>query len=89
MDKMAVIYAQHLPGFYVDGRGAYGIVLGNVYVCCFLDSDDFTDFLYDVTVDRVDENGDFALNIEWESFQNPTDAIKCLRLFVKKYAIQH
>ena len=72
-----------LPGFYTDARGAYGIIIGTVYICCFVNSDDGE---YDVTVDTVDENGDFCLNLEWESYTEPINAINCLRHFVKKYA---
>lgn len=79
---MEQIKAAHLPGFYTDERGAYGIVLGGVYICCFINSDDG---MYDVTVDNVDDNGDFALNIEWESYDDPALAIQRLRYFVKLY----
>lgn len=76
------IKAARLPGFYTDERGTYGIVLGDVYICCFINSDDG---LYDVTVDTVDGNGDFALNIQWESYSDPTEAIQRLRHYVKVY----
>lgn len=76
------IKAARLPGFYTDERGAYGIVLGDVYICCFINSDDG---LYDVTVDTVDGNGDFALNIQWESYNDPAKAIQRLRHYVKIY----
>lgn len=80
MDK---IKACQLPGFYTDGRGAYGIVINSVYICCFINSEDGR---YDVTADTVDSNGDFALNLDWESFDQPEDAVKCLRSFLKKYS---
>lgn len=76
------IRAMKLPGFYTDERGAYGIVLGAVYICCFINSDDGK---YDVTADTVDANGDFSLNIEWESFDNPIDAVQALRNMVLRY----
>lgn len=82
MRSMDKIKEARLPGFYTDERGAYGIVLGSVYICCFINSDDG---LYDVTVDTVDGNGDFCLNLEWESFEEPQEAVKRLRHFVKKY----
>lgn len=79
MDK---IKAYQLPGFYTDERGAYGIIVGDVYVCCFINSDDGK---YDVTADTLDDSGDFALNLDWESFDRPEDTVKCLRVFLKKY----
>lgn len=81
-DKMVNIREALLPGFYTDERGAYGIVLGSVYICCFINSDDGQ---YDVTVDTVGESGDFDLNLEWDSFDEPQKAVKRLRHFVKKY----
>lgn len=80
--KMQAIYDAGLPGFYIDGRGAYGIVLGRVYICCFLNDDG----LYDVTADTVDKNGDFACNIFWESYASPKEAILQLRHKVKYFA---
>ena len=56
---MDPIKAVCLPGFYTDERGAYGIVFGRYYICCLVNSDDGQ---YDVTVDTVDDNGDFARN---------------------------
>lgn len=79
---MKEITASKLPGFYTDERGAYGIVLGDVYICCHINSDDGQ---YDVTVDTVDGSGDFALNLEWESFPSSEQAVAQLRRFVKKY----
>lgn len=80
-EKMQAIYKAALPGFYTDARGAYGIVIGRVYICCFINDDE----MYDVTVDTVDENGDFALNIDWESFNTPTEAISQLRHKLKHF----
>ena len=82
MDKMNKIRAAKLPGFYTDERGAYGIVIDKDYISCFINSDDNK---YDVTIDTIDANGDFAENKEWESFDNPEDAIACLRSFVAGY----
>lgn len=78
MDK---IKAYKLPGFYTDERGAYGIVINTTYICCFINSDDGK---YDVTADTIDENGDFALNLNWESYDQPTDAVNALRRLTKK-----
>lgn len=78
---MEKIRAYKLPGFYTDERGAYGIVVNNTYICCFINDEDGK---YDVTVDTVDDNGDFALNLEWESFDNPEDAVRCLRNMVRR-----
>lgn len=54
--KMEPIIAARLPGFYVDARGAYGIVFRDYYICCFINSDDGS---YDVTVDTISDEGDF------------------------------
>lgn len=82
-DGMEAIKAYQLPGFYTDERGAYGIILGNLYICCFVNSDTG---LYNITVDGIDSIGDFSLNREWESCAEPAQAIKQMRHFVKKYA---
>lgn len=81
MDKMNKIRAAKLPGFYTDERGAYGVIIGDVYICCSVNDEDGK---YDVTIDGIDHNGDFAENQKWESFDNPEDAIACLRRFVKR-----
>ena len=80
---MEKIKEYKLPGFYTDGRGAYGIVIGLVYICCFVNSEDG---MYDVTADTLDDAGDFALNLDWESYDQPKDTAQCLRRLVKKYA---
>ena len=80
--KMEDIRKSNLPGFYMDERGAYGIVLGGVYICCFFDSEDYT---YNVTVDEIGTLGDFDKNLEWESFSKPSDAVKCIRRMMLKY----
>lgn len=82
---MEKIKSARLPGFYTDERGAYGIVLNGKYICCFVNIEDGK---YDVTVDTIDENGDFALNLDWESYENPMDAINALRKFVRRYGKQ-
>ncbi len=79
MDK---IKSAKLPGFYVDERGAYGVIINRVYICCFVND---IDGKYDVTADTIDEHGDFALNLEWMSFEESSDAINALRQFVRKY----
>lgn len=79
MDK---IKAYQLPGFYTDERGAYGVIVGKVYVCCFVNGEDGK---YDVTADALDSNGDFALNLDWESYDLPEDAVKCLRRLLRKH----
>ena len=79
---MEPIKAVRLAGFYTDDNGMYGIVLGGVYICCFVDADDNQ---YEVTVDTVDDNGDFARNLEWESCKDPAEAIRHLRRYVKRY----
>lgn len=80
--KMEAIREYKLPGFYMDERGAYGIVLGGVYICCFFDSDDRK---YNVTVDEIGPLGDFDQNIKWEWFDEPRDAINCIRRMMKTY----
>lgn len=80
--KMVAIRECKLPGFYMDERGAYGIVLGGVYICCFYN--DF-DGVYNVTVDEIGTLGDFDKNIEWEWFGEPRDAINCIRKMMKTY----
>lgn len=82
-DAMGLVKAARLPGFYTDERGAYGIVLGTVYICCFINSDDYQ---YDVTADTVDENGVFGHNLDWTSYITPDDAVARLRFLVKHYA---
>jgi len=74
------IVAYGLPAFYVDGYGRYGVVIKDTYICCFINSDDG---LYDVTRDTVDSNGDFALNLDWFSTDDPSVAIQMLRDMVK------
>lgn len=76
------IAKQGLPGFYMNSHGYYGIVLGGVYICAFINSDTNE---YDVTVDAPDNVGDFADNIEWQSFETPEHAIDCLRRMVRAY----
>lgn len=83
-DKMSKITAYRLPGFYLDCRGAYGIVVSDVYICCFVNSEDGK---YDVTVDGIDENGDFAFNRSWESYDSPEEAIWALRQMLKWYVV--
>ena len=73
---MDPIKEARLPGFYTDDRGVYGIILGRFYINCFINSDDGQ---YDVAVDTVDDKGDFAKNIRWVGFDDPADAIECLR----------
>lgn len=82
-EKMKAIYEARLPGFYIDARGAYGIVIGRLYICCSINLEDGA---YDVTVDTVDKNGDFALNIDWESYTDPKEAIHRLRYKVQYFA---
>lgn len=80
---MKEITKYELPGFVLDNSGRYGIMLGGVYLCCFINSDSGE---YDVTVDTVDTHGDFALNLEWESYGHDAVAtIQGLRYMVKKY----
>lgn len=81
-EKMQAIYDAALPGFYKDARGAYGIVVGRVYICCFINDDGS----YDVTADTVDKNGDFALNLDWESYDTPKEAVAQLRHRLKHFA---
>lgn len=80
--SMNNITEKPIPGFYMDQGGRYGIVLGGVYICCFVDVDDAT---YNVTVDGVDEKGAFARNISWDWYFDPSEAIKRLYEHVKKY----
>lgn len=80
--KMAAVKAARLPGFYVDERGAYGVIIGTVYICCFVNGEDGR---YDVTADSLDGNGDFALNLDWESYGQPEDAVRCLRRLLRKH----
>lgn len=82
VDPMAAVKAYRLPGFYTDERGAYGVIVGKVYICCFVNSEDGK---YDVTADTLDANGDFALNLDWESYDQPEDAVKCLRRLLRKH----
>lgn len=81
-DPMGRIKAAMLPGFYTDYRGAYGIIVGSVYISCFMNDEDGK---FDVTADTVDVKGDFALNIDWESYDKPEDAVNGLRQLIKKY----
>lgn len=82
--KMDKIKSYKLPGFYTDERGAYGIIIGKFYICCSVNIEDGK---YDVTVDTLDDDGDFALNLDWESYDQPDDAINGLRSFLIKYAL--
>lgn len=82
---MQAIYDAQLPGFYIDARGAYGIVIRQWYICCFINSEDGA---YDVTVDTISCSGDFDNNVEWESYDNPWRAIDCLRSFMIQYGLQ-
>lgn len=83
-EMMEEILKYPAPGFYLDERGAYGVVIGAVYICCFVDDGE-----YDVTADTIDENGDFALNLEWESFKDPSDVLASLRQMAKKYVLKY
>ena len=82
--KMEPIIAARLPGFYVDARGAYGIVFRDYYICCFINSDDGC---YDVTVDTISDEGDFDKNIVWDSYDDPNEAIADLRYWLKAYRV--
>ena len=82
--KMEPIIAARLPGFYVDARGAYGIVFRDYYICCFINSDDGS---YDVTVDTISDEGDFDKNIVWDSYDDPNEAIADLRYWLKAYRV--
>lgn len=79
---MDAIKAYQLPGFYTDERGAYGVIVGKVYICCSVNNEDGK---YDVTADTLDGNGNFALNIDWESYDKPEDAVECLRRLLRKH----
>lgn len=81
--RMEPIIAAGLPGFYVDARGAYGIVYRDYYICCFIADDG----QYDVTVDMVSENGDFDKNCIWDSYDDPNEAIAALRKWLKAYRV--
>lgn len=81
---MKKITAYQLPGFYMDARGAYGVIIGTMYISCFINDNGE----YDVTRDAVDENGDFCKNINWESFREPQKAVAALRRMVRVTAIK-
>lgn len=81
--RMAVVYKSGLPGFYRDGRGAYGVVVDGYYISCYVNTEDG---LYDVTVDTVGDDGLFNTNVDWECYCKVDEAIDRLREFTKKYA---
>ena len=82
VEMMQKVESSKLPAFYTDARGAYGVVIGTVYICCFVNQDDWK---YNVTVDGISAEGCFDLNFEWEGYDTAEDAVKCLRRMVKKY----
>lgn len=81
-DAMQKVVQSGLPGFYLDARGVYGIVIGKAYICCFPNDDGSLD----VTVDTMSAKGDFTRNVFWKSYQTPKEAIVALRkLSLKSY----
>lgn len=75
LTAMREVVQSGLPGFYVDARGVYGIVIGGAYIGCFINDDD----LLDVTADKMSANGDFTLNFFWETYRTAKEAIAALR----------
>lgn len=82
--KMEPVIAAQLPGFYVDARGAYGIVFRDVYICCFVNPDDGQ---YDVTADMIGDTGNFDKNCVWDGFDTPEEAVRALQDLLYSYRL--
>ena len=67
-----------LPGFYVDVTDSICIVLNKRRIAIFV-----SDGKYNVTVDQIDENGDFAKNMSWSTFKDVAVAVTELKNQVK------
>ncbi len=85
MEHMKEITAYKLAGFNLDEAGRYGVVIGDVYICCFVNSDDG---MYDITRDTMGYSGCFDLNLDWESTSDPHEAIDMLCRMVKKTVLE-
>lgn len=65
--------------FVWDHTGFHGMAQ-KYHVWLFVNGEDQT---YDVTVDRFDLTG--VVNVEWESYKTPEEAVKCFHLLFRKY----
>lgn len=74
-----------IPGFYLDVRGAYCIVINKYLISVFVNS---CDEELDVTIDGITKEGFFDENIEWETPADYKDVVETIQRFVK-YAIEH
>ncbi|MCM1237286.1 MAG: hypothetical protein NC489_45030 [Ruminococcus flavefaciens] len=82
-EKMEKVYKAALPGFYIDARGAYGIVCGRLYFNCLTNPDDG---LYNVRVDAMGENGLFSRNIDFLPCDTAKDAVMQLKHKLRYYS---
>ena len=74
-----------IPGFYLDVRGAYCIVINKYLISVFVNSCDET---LDITIDGISKEGFFDDNIEWESPEDYNGLMEAIKRFVK-YAVEH
>ena len=74
-----------IPGFYLDVRGTYCIVINKYLISVFVNS---CDEELDVTIDGSTKEGFFDDNIEWETPADYKDVVETIQRFVK-YAIEH
>lgn len=79
----AFVRKAQFPGWYIDGNGCYGCLLGKYWIAVFVN--DCTDAL-EITVDTVGEEGYFDRNVEWESPEDNDALVDTARRFVAKYA---
>lgn len=79
---MSKIAAAKLPGFYIDARGVYGIIVGKAYITCTVENDLYVCKAYTVN----DETGDFDFPVrEPYPMEDPIEAVNTLRSLVKLY----
>lgn len=83
--SMAKITAYKLPGFCVDARGAYGVVIGDVYISCAVDN---VCHGYVVTAATVDTNGDFENLLCRSVYKSEHDVVFRLRELLKNYVLR-
>lgn len=74
-----------IPGFYLDVREAYCIVINKYLISVFVNS---CDEALDVTIDGINNEGFFDENIEWETPTDYKDLMETIQRFVK-YAAEH
>lgn len=75
-----------LPGFYLDIKNRYCIVVNNKLISAFNNSD--TEDI-DVCIDMLSSRGMFEQNIAWETPVTDSDVIHTINKFVLECVAKH